>query len=526
MIKKPHKNDQVWLCDADKRCTRCRTFLTKTTRPVRWHSSLGHNEMDIQTERYVCPSCKRTYVIRDNTERQIGLNKPIIATEAMSDHIKLVSHGPKVPLSLSKHTKATPEITMNDRTSISKKERNLLFYSQIEIEESSWLHEFLKQHERVRQEDIYKLPQYQKNFIRDMIGEVLQRASQEWAGDSSQPTDDLGDDKESWTTCSLCGQRNRYMFFIVNRLNHIKLNVGSECIKEFDFDLKAAGGTVTQLKADMLRTQRKTRLNNTFPRIASIINAWRRGLDLYPVVIPLKLEKSYLDCGTEVTKVYDEYVKKKIGDEAFPKLRSLLQEREQLLREMDSYVATCDQKSPFTATRSIADWLISQGDRQTLQWLKEDGMITHRSVCRIMAPDLMKAVAIQLNPMMIKYLIRVSSHDDTGYIFSLVNHDNIRLHVRHRDLLMEYGDWLFGKGAIEITTSAMVVMSKIYGQRSVEHALLTIGKVISYSGYSIEEHDSQYNELDILDENTKMYGSSPHRVISTLGNPYARLQDS
>jgi hypothetical protein len=93
------------------------------------------------------------------------------------------------------------------------------------------------------------------------------------------------------------------MYFIVNRLNGKTLNVGSECVKEFDLDFKSIGKSLSQLKADMVRMQRRTKLNEMFPGIAKMIDSWSRQLGQYPVIIPMKFEKPYLECGAKVKKV-------------------------------------------------------------------------------------------------------------------------------------------------------------------------------------------------------------------------------
>lgn len=549
MSKRNKKPPEIWLCDNAALCSRCKRRLRPSRRYLWWFEELSGLRHPFLTDVLLCSSCQRLHVPRGqhlqmvngqpfmlpvHTQDACALsrhpkNAPELSTgRGVADSTPIAKSGVEPTGAPGRTPIATPTTAIprsrpvspdarprrfkgrsGKMPVISRKERNLLIHSQIVADDHPWLLEFLGQRDHAGEADIRTLPHDHQVFVKDMLGDLLKQCPQEWKGDSERPAHDLGDDKNDWTTCSLCGQRNRYVFFIVNRLNDWKLNVGSDCIKEFDFDLGPINRTVAQLRTERARMRRRTKLNELWPGIASVIDSWPSSLDKYPILIPARLERPYLACGTEARTTYDGLVSGKQRDGAIERLRDLFLRRSDLLERIDKYVAEADQNSPFAATRAVARWVINQQDEQTLQWLKEDGEITYRCACRIMHPPLMAHIVEKMSPVMEELSIIFHKHNETGYIFSVGSHTSIKLHIRHTEFMTEYGGSLFGAEHSTVDALNLINMSAVYGRTSLERVIDRISSLLNPRGYSLVELAVDYNELVFKNRGTKT-----HHILS------------
>jgi hypothetical protein len=187
------------------------------------------------------------------------------------------------------------------------KERILLLNSEAATE-FAWFYKLLDRNERITEEIVDHLEREQQDFFERILPQVQKRAVLEWRIWSRQPVKDLGPNREEWIACALCNTANRYVFYIENIVSGKCLNVGSECVKDFGINVSHEGMTLTQLLKMASRTRLILELDKQFPKIEQTVRTWNSVLSNQPIIVPLVLEKPYVELGKLCSTVFESYV--------------------------------------------------------------------------------------------------------------------------------------------------------------------------------------------------------------------------
>lgn len=94
-----------------------------------------------------------------------------------------------------------------------------------------------------------------------------------------------------------------------------------------------------------------------------------------------------------------------------------------------------------------------------------------------------------------------------GYLLHHLGKKDIKLFIKHADLLLEYGDWLFEEtGETSIETEKVVHMCQVYDTRSRELVLAGVYLRLPSSNLKIDEdYDEEFDQLYILDGTKNLY---------------------
>lgn len=120
--------------------------------------------------------------------------------------------------------------------------------------------------------------------------------------------------REDWIKCSLCNTPNKYIFYIENRYNKKKLNVGSECIEKFpDLDNRLPNGmTIRKLKnntvKDYNRLKRLEEFNHEFPNVEEILSSWNNEYNNLPIILPRDLHNSITEIHAKANEIFKGYI--------------------------------------------------------------------------------------------------------------------------------------------------------------------------------------------------------------------------
>lgn len=390
---------------------------------------------------------------------------------------------------------------------LTKKEHNLLLNSKV-TEDYPWLLQLLNDVDRITCDVVGTLPEEQQNFFKTLKDLVVKQAVSEWmCVESRYPVEDMGENRRDWKTCSLCGQPNRWIFYIHNTLNGNSQNVGSDCVKQFGINIDKTGMSMNQLIKNASHLYRLNMLNNKFLGISRILDGWDHFVSGLPIMIPLDIENKYLKLGERIRKIYKEYLDQKQDDSVFNELDSLFKERKSLLNEINHYVE--EKKSvKFIPTRSIVRWLENRKNKVALKMLKEDGIITWRTIHRIEEPDFMVFLQPDLNRILAKVGATVHNTDtqQKGYVieFSLVN--GLKLFIKHKEFMLMYGGLLFGEDLDDVFKIENIVkMSQVYDEYSMDVLILNIGKQVHGSGILLKDFNYEFNEIIIFEEENNKY---------------------
>lgn len=385
---------------------------------------------------------------------------------------------------------------------LSKKDRTLLQHSEI-IKDYPWVSEFLEIHERITMELVNSLEESKQNFFTNMISRLIKQAGDEWRGDE-HCVEDLGPDKEKWKKCSLCGQPNRNIFYIVNKINGIRLNVGSECIKHFGIVVKQ-GISIDELLKQAARIRIQSMLNARFPGSVRIIEGWNYQLNEYPIIIPSKLETPYNELGFHVKKLYND-LGKKPDENIFHQIGIALKERESMIANINLYVKE-KGNDKFIPSKSLEHWLKANGGQETLNMIKDQGYITWGTAHRIEQSDFMNSLTADLNRGFEGIGLKIEKVDSEfpGYVIKPFPKKDYWIICRHHKLILDYGWIIFAEEPIEeLSVENIVNLGSSYGEKSISYILDEFSyrarKVIN-----IKEYDFNFDEVLVFENTTQRY---------------------
>lgn len=383
---------------------------------------------------------------------------------------------------------------------IKKKERTLLLQSNV-IAEYSWFRSFLEENERIPEDIVYNLDAEKQSFLNNMLNHLVKQSVEEWIGDPEYPADDMGSSREGWIRCSLCGQPNRYIFYVHNSLNGNSINVGSDCVKEFGINVEHSGMSVDQLIKQASRIRKLNRLNGIFPGIDKIIKGWQFDLYKLPVLIPMSLEKPYLELGEKANHKLEDYLSSRSDDIDHQEFAKILSEREELFREINAYVEN-NFSDDFVPRKEIGSWLERDHRIDVLNMLKKDGRITWGTAHRIEEPDFMKMLVPYFNNALDSIGARIEKidKDKSGYVITADPHARVKLFCMHSKFVFDYGYILFNEDPIEddpLTIERIVKICNLYDEKSINAALSELAFFLKDGTAKLWGSDFEYNELVI-----------------------------
>jgi hypothetical protein len=379
------------------------------------------------------------------------------------------------------------------------KERTLLLNSQV-TEEYPWFYEFLESNPKITVEIVDALPPDKKDFCENIVPKIKLQATEEWKGNPDHPVDDLGEDR---IPCSLCGQPNKWIFYIVNQLNNKELNVGSDCVTHFGIDTGRPGFTVDQLVKGATRIRLLNKLNKRFSGIDAIVAGWDRALNTYPIIIPLSLEKPYQELGDKVKKLYEEYLSGMSDEEEFSELDLLLKTRQEIVQKIDTYVKE-NVSDKFIPRRNILNYV----DRELLKKIQLDGRLTWGTLYRIAEPGLMKSIIPELNVKLhdIGMEIEKADTERVGYVIKIHSRNDSLLFCKYRKFLLDFGCLLFNEDPIGVLNiERIMAISSVYDEYSHDRIIQEIAAILNKGNIEISSSDYENNEIVIYERPTNKY---------------------
>lgn len=358
------------------------------------------------------------------------------------------------------------------------------------------LRNFLETAKDLKENQLKKLPPEMQNFYRNLLNRFLMEARDEWRKKKENYCDYRGDNKKDWIHCSLCNEPNKYIFYIVNQYNGNELNVGCECVKNFD---KVQG------ELQKYRTGKKlaylVKIEDKFPGIDSQVENWKHDLDNFPFVTK-PLEDSYLKLGERLNKIYNGYLSGKYNfDQTVIEIGKILSEKAQLLSNIDDFITKNKNDIP---TRNIMTWLKSRGERDLIERLKKEEKITWQTAFKIEEPDFMKSLIPKLNKVLQNIDVTILKLDplQSGYVLD-VNGTKSLLFIKYRDIMRDFG-WSIFPGELvymEVTAENIISRSSLYDDNSIDVFLSRLSTKLNNPLFRIYQYDVEVNQIHFLENN-------------------------
>lgn len=388
---------------------------------------------------------------------------------------------------------------------LSKKDRNKLFYSEI-TKDYPWFYELLKTKEKLMQEDLVNLDTEKQNFFKDILPNVLNASNNEW-----KPSHDIyvrvleGNNRMK---CSLCGTKNKYIYYITNKLNENKLNVGSECVKQFGELGEWMKNNGELLKEKQKKIQLKYKLNNDLPGIENTLHKWNEFVTNLPIMLPYKLENKFKSIGLEAKHLYEKIIEGKKYRYYRNEIMKALDEREGLIIEINDYVKEHENK-PYVVTDKIIRELKSSRKDKALSMLQEDnGFIKWRTAHRITEKNFIKCLIKDFNKGLESYGISIESYDikRKGFKIIINSQRRFRFFSKFSGFIMEFGWLIFEPELTEhISFSKFLNLCSLYDSRSYNIAIASFNELLKGYNFNIREIDIDRDRIFLYSDLRGIY---------------------
>ena len=285
----------------------------------------------------------------------------------------------------------TPKIKSNNNLILNKRDLVLLHHSEEvkNIDIYGNLYESLKSYDTLSQKDLEKdivFDDKARMILRHDVKTMINHIQEEWYAKSSFLV------ATTEVHCQLCGTKNKYICYIVNRINGNELNVGRECVKSY----KTINGTkavlnklntyVRDLTKDSNRSNFDTALGNdiNFTKIA------KEKLDTFPILLPFKLHLDIENVIVNCNRIRTSYISSG-GDinDCINKFYILMAKFEELYQKAESYYVQ-NKNNPLICTREIADWLKKNYPTKITEIQKSKSILNENTLEYIHEPNFIK----------------------------------------------------------------------------------------------------------------------------------------
>lgn len=273
---------------------------------------------------------------------------------------------------------------------ITKEEMILIKYSEASKDTDLYgnLYESLQPYDRLSEFELDRLALDRKaeTVIRYNRNRLIEALKAEW---SALP---YSDEAAGDVHCSLCGRKNKYMFYIQNQKNDKEINVGSECIKKFHGIDNIEN--IRRSHQEKLRLRNENRRRIDFDAIdlediyfLSDYEAWTRNFPIiftYGLYMRSKnhllaihsLKTRYIKTGGNLEQVKTEFFDLKA------KLSAVKEEAEQYLDRV--------REHPLVCKRFLADFLETKHPAAWMEIMKNGGIMSEETLCYAYHPDFLK----------------------------------------------------------------------------------------------------------------------------------------
>ncbi len=388
---------------------------------------------------------------------------------------------------------------------LSKKDRNKLFYSEI-TKDYPWFYEMLKVKEKFTTADLIDLDREKQNFFKDILPNVLNTSNKEWKPSYDIFVQVLEGNRRM--ECSLCGTKNKYIYYITNKLNKQKLNVGSECVKQFGELGDWMKNNGESLKEEQKKVQLKNKLNNDLPGIENTLHKWNDFIANLPIMLPYEMENKLKNIGCEAKKHYEKIIEGKKYDYYKNEIMKALEKRDILMLEINDYVKE-NEKKPYVVTDKIIRELKSSRTNKILVMLQEDnGFIKWRTAHRITEKNFINSLIKDFNKSFKTYGISIENYDNKRKGFKIIinSQRRYRFFSKASDFIMEFGWMIFEQDLSErVSFSKLLGLCSLYDNDSYNIALASFNELLKGQDLDIRDINIGRDRLFLYSESRRTY---------------------
>jgi len=281
------------------------------------------------------------------------------------------------------------------------KERNIIFNSNFARLNYPVLIQIMEQYRSLSTLDVEKNFEHgQFAYLdRSIIQEILKACRREWEIIKTRG----GDYKvrilpERLENCMICNTKIKNVFSIRNTDNQIELNVGSECIKNYEIGQDRAKDFKKKY-AEQVKAQERityaTNLKKEYPTLADKLRQYQYYLNSNQYALPTSIEMDFEDTYAKLRAAQNNYLDS--GDRTqFDSIKCLLFQLSEKL-ELNSVFFIRQVNNPWALTTVMKRSIISRESKEC-EDLCESCTITGENLFCITNDELCKEVITKLTP--------------------------------------------------------------------------------------------------------------------------------
>ncbi len=373
------------------------------------------------------------------------------------------------------------------------------------IDDHTWLKDLLETRPSLR---ISEVPEEHRVDFEYVVPYILKQCGDEWKGDESvlHPVEDLGDERRP---CGLCGRENRYIYYIQNRLNGKKMNVGGDCVEDYvDIDFLREGNSRGKLLRRAKEIRKRSILNQRFPGIQNRIDTWLNRSGKSNVVLPLSIEEPYLNIGNKLQDLHNAFLRGEDNEMILNEMEDILNEEAGYITRFDEYIQL-NKDHKFIATKSIMTWLENRRDRKTMESLKQYGFVTKETISFIWEKGFIERNIDSFNQLFESTIFKIIEvdFDNEGFVIQS-DHSRVIMIIRFDKFMSNFGERVLGESTkAAFSDNNIVKLSSIYGSNSPYIFRDELKKKLkTWSvGISMTDEDAELNQVYLYDRRKKDY---------------------
>ena len=236
---------------------------------------------------------------------------------------------------------------------------------------------------------------------------MFDNINREWYVESKS-----AEDPDKKIRCGLCNTKNRYLFYIRNRLNNCQLNVGSYCMTKFP-DIQGYAThkyQLGQIQKNQREMERWINFNKHCPEAEDIIDTANYYFDNLPILLPYSIYFPLKETVLQLSKIYHKYIKYGVVPietykSSFELFDEQLEQYNQIKRLSDEFINNNIDR-PFICKRNEINWMIDNKKNDLLENItKNNGYYNINTIGQITSISFVS-----------ENLAMFSKHNKTSYV--------------------------------------------------------------------------------------------------------------
>lgn len=380
-----------------------------------------------------------------------------------------------------------------------QKRRRLLEHSEI-VKQYPILIRILENEIEINDDNIHQFEKPIRDFCINTLPNVYEAALSEWKGEK-YPREDL---KEKRTTCRICGNpNNRWVFYIVNKLNGYEMNIGSDCIENFNIS-EHEGRTPRQMIELAKEIKRKETLNARYEGIEKTIKTWNDILNNYDIELPTDLENEYIKLGKEIKKYFSNYTSGKVPEDDMDIFEEYLKRQDDFIEKMDDYV-TNHRNDKFILTKEMSNKLNNKDQLLAFKRAKKHGYVTKLLAYELTNNNFMTFMANEFNQLNTTNKIYIKTAIGSSYIFVYEPLNQIVLYCSHKVFIDMFGDCIFKQKKFSVNKDKLIPNTIIKEQNSLTQIIKLLKNKLWTNELNFHYTDVGANKLIVYERASDSY---------------------